>query len=443
MPAKFWYRITTGRRQSIKWLTGMDNSSEFEDQLTVAIIGDPHFHVEHDAGGTSISHIRLRPSGEFLHPQEEQNPWEGLKTLLQKENVTADLLVCVGDMTVAADEVGLKKAWTEMQTLGVQLCAKHVVSATGNHDVSSRSNAELVAKNPVRAMSAIPGMFESLKLLDPAYPIVEIKDGQPVENKLLRTKYFGDSLVMIEDERYRLLVLNSCCEHGSDAFQYERGSFPKSAQAALLEELRSTAPKINILVCHHPPEPHTEHDLGGHDFIENGEALIRSLEQHGSWFIIHGHKHHGRIGYAKGTGSGPVVFAAASLGYYVDVSRSGMRNQFYCVTVHRKSNGRLLGKVTAWDWNLGIGWHKATPKRGGIFDGCGFGYRQPPEDLAEAISKMPIPCAWGEVVNAMPQLAYLTPDDRTILRNRLQCLYQIEIEPDDDGYWSELARVMI
>lgn len=420
----------------------MSEPKEFKGQLRVAIIGDPHFFTPSDAGNASISHVRLTSSGEFIDRQPQHNPWEGLKLMVSEQSIVADVLLCVGDITYCADNIGLKKAWDELQQLAALLGARHLVTATGNHDILSRSIAKRIATNPTRELSSALGLFEPLKTLSPPYPVVEFTNGIAVDHRLTRTKYFGDSLVLVEADHYRILVLNSCCEHGSDAYQYERGTFPKSAQRALAEELNSaTSEKINILVCHHPPEPHSEHDLGSHDFIENGEALIQCLERHGSWLIVHGHKHHGRITYAKGTGSAPVIFAAASLGIHLDLTLSGMRNQFYCTDVYQKSTGRLLGKVAAWDWFMGTGWRKATPKPGGIFDGCGFGARQPIEDIAEEISKL-IPCSWQDVASQIPNVAFLTPDEMNLLELRLRSQYSVVIEPDDNGYWTELARGM-
>ncbi|WP_440964772.1 metallophosphoesterase family protein [Massilia sp. GER05] len=410
------------------------------ESIRVAVIGDPHFYTSKDGARTAVSHILVSPKGEFLNSKPQQNPWSDLKDLLEKDSVNADVLLCVGDITYGADRVGLATAWKELNELALQLNCKALVTATGNHDIMSRSTAEKVGLNPTRELSASLGLFEPLKLLEPAYPVVEIRGGKPIGNRTLRTKYFGDSIALFETAEYRIIVLNSCCEHGADAYQYERGSFPRSAQEALIEDLSlSVAPKINILVCHHPPEPHSEHGLGGHDFIENGETLMKNLELHGSWLVVHGHKHHGRITYGKGTSSSPIIFAASSLGMQLDTSVDGMRNQFYCLDVNMTATGRLVGTVEAWDWYMGVGWMRSVPKKDGIYDGCGFGPRAHVEDIALAISKL-IPCTWGRAVQEMPDLKYLTPDEMKILERRLAISHGIVVEASDNGYWSLLAQ---
>ena len=417
----------------------MTTDNNAKKQLRVAVIGDPHFYREGSTSRSGVSHIQLNETGNFINTQPQQNPWTGLCELVDEQEIRADVLLCVGDITFGAEKVGLVKAWAELQMLAIKMGAGLIASATGNHDVSSRSIAEKVGKNPSVEMSTAFGLFEQLKLLSPSYPALTIKNGVVEDNSLLRTKYFGDSFVLVEGENYRVVILNSCCEHSADAFQQERGSFPKSAEIALCEELKkATEDKINILVCHHSPEPHSEHNLGGHDFIENGEALLQCLEQHANWFIVHGHKHHGRLGYAKGAISSPIVFSTASLGIKLDSAKDGMRNQFYCVDIYQKKFGSLYGQVSAWDWNMGMGWRRATRNTGGIYDGCGFGNRTQLDDLVENIAEL-VPCSWSEALEKISTLNFLTPNDMLILEKRL-LRHNIVVQPDSNGYWSEILK---
>lgn len=412
-----------------------------ERLLTVAVVGDPHFYVESSEVGDQVSHIRLGPNGDFLD-NATRNPWLALKDYVAAKGLKADILLCVGDITVYAEKAGLEKAWKELLELGHLLGSAHVVSATGNHDVQSRGAAKAVRENAVRALSQTVGLFEPLKNLVPAYPIVEVVAGTVKERRDLRTMYFGNDIAMVEAADYRLAVLNSCCEHGPEPYQHDRGSFPKSAQANLSEALESaTENKINLLVCHHPPGVHGEHDLGDYDFIKNGDGLLRCLERHGPWLVVHGHKHHGRITYAQGSNGAPVIFSASSLGYCLDVAKSGVRNQFYIIDLTQRELAGLRGQINAWDWNVGLGWVPATPDKGGIYDGCGFGHRCDLGDVASRVASIatPLPFKWANVISAMPEIQYLTPDDMDVLAARLASL-KIVVEPLRDGSWYELEK---
>lgn len=407
--------------------------------LTVAVVGDPHFYVENADGGSQVSHVRLGPKGDFL---DETNPWLSLKEHVVAQNLSADVLLCVGDITVYAEKAGLERAWKELLELGQLLGSSHVASATGNHDVQSRGSGQMIQENAIRGLSRTVGPFEHLKNLEPAYPIVEVNAHALTGRRDLRTEYFGNAVAVVESANYRVAVLNSCCEHGPEPHQYDRGSFPKSAQTRLNEALTTaTESKINLFVCHHSPGLHGEHDLGEYDFILNGDELSRCLERHGPWLIVHGHKHHGRILYAQGSNAAPVIFSASSLGFCLDVAKPGVRNQFYILELAQRESGGVRGQVRAWDWYVGRGWVSATPDKGGIYDGCGFGHRCDLGDIALQVASVatPLPYKWADVLSAIPELQYLTPDDLEVLETRLANLC-IVVEPTGDGNWDELVK---
>ena len=129
--------------------------------MRIAIIGDPHFEVLSEAN-TQSSFIKLDASGNFINQSATENPWIGLGELIGQSGKNIDALICAGDMTVKANGAGLKKAWEELLALGSQIGAIHTISATGNHDVLSRTNNDIRA-NPVRGMSETKGVFEPLK----------------------------------------------------------------------------------------------------------------------------------------------------------------------------------------------------------------------------------------------------------------------------------------
>lgn len=409
-----------------------------EQSLKVAVVGDPHFYVE-STGGSQVSHVRLGPNGDFL---DYANPWVTLKHYVTAQNLTADVLLCVGDITVYAEKAGLERAWKELLELGQLLGCSHVVSATGNHDVQSRGDENAITENVIRGLSKTVGLFESLKNLEPAYPIVELNAGTLTGRRDLRTEYFGNAVAVVETNNYRLAVVNSCCEHGPRPHEHDRGSFPKSAQACLHEALAvAVENKINLLVCHHPPGVHGEHDLGEYDFIHNGDGLLRCLEHHGAWLVVHGHKHHGRITYAQGSNAAPIIFSASSLGFCLDVAKPGVRNQFYILDLAQRKSGGVRGQIRAWDWYVGRGWVLAAADKGGIYDGCGFGHRCDLGDIALQIANAakPLPYKWADIITAIPELRYLTPDDMNVLSARLASL-AIVIEPSGDGSWDELVK---
>jgi hypothetical protein len=419
-------------------------------RATFAILGDPHFVVETpDIPNTLGSHLRLDPAGSLLGAAGTPNPWADLLKLVRVAGLQADAVLCAGDLCVAGDPTSLKAAWHHLNGLRAAIAAPDLFAATGNHDVRSRSNASKVAINPVRMLSANWGPFEKLKRLEPAYPVVRTNAGiDDSERRGYRTKYFGDGLVMVTSEHYRVLIINSCSEHTTDPFSNERGTYPESAEKALEIELAGCAEqRINVALLHHPPETHGRYNAGAHDFVERGEELVRQLSTHGHWLIIHGHKHDGRIRYASGSGRPPTIFAAASLGSHLETNRPGQRNQFYVVDVHSTVSGELRGAVKAWNWYAGAGWRPAESEDDGIFSGCGFGCRETPESMALKIAKsigslgLSLPCDWRSIVDSVEDLKYLPPESLAMIWQALRDGHRMSVEKDSDGRRFQLAQL--
>lgn len=419
-------------------MLGRKDSSE---TITVAVISDPHFFVfKADAQRPAPSHNKINADGSLYCPSPNTNPWADLQELVSADqSIKADLLICPGDVTVAADDRGLTTGWASLNKLSSMIGANALICATGNHDVRSRGMEELIKKD-FRHLQASTGVTESLRLLEPVYPIVMAGVSED-DHAALRTQYFGDFFVLHSSEQCRILVINSCCEHGSEPHTHEMSAFPVSSLRLLHRALeKDPAPKINICVVHHPPAVHAFHNLGALDSLKNGQELLKQLEKHGSWLIIHGHKHHGHISYAQGSQASSIIFSAASLAARMDATSEGRRNQFYLIDVDISNHDEIRGRVKAWDWHEGLGWKRAARKDGGIYSGCGFGYRHSLNELAADIAtNAVVPCAWQDVVDRYPQLNYLTSQDLDWLEKRLRSRHHRAIEPNDEGDWVEYA----
>lgn len=412
--------------------------------LRVAIIGDPHF-VSESHGLAGRSSLKFNEREQLVFQDTLQNPWSSLDALIERElkGQRIDLLLCAGDLSSGGEQSALRTGWRHLNELAQRLGVVAMACATGNHDVRSRSAASIVQANAVRNLAQSRGVNEHLRLLDPPFPIVPTSSTSGWDARSLRTRYFGDYFAMIEATNFRLIVLDSCNEHGTDNHDYEKGAFPPSAQRDLRQLLASSsAPKLNLLLCHHPPVPHASPGDTPFDFITGGEQLIEILEEHGAWLIIHGHKHQGRITRATGGGQSPIVFAAASLAYRGDTAENGYRNQFYVVDVH-DDHGDIKGTVRAWDWYSAMGYVSASPSRGGIFDSCGFGCHASPAQLAASIAAAAtqLPMSWENARAAVPELLYLMPRDYSHLE---KCLLrsQIIVDKDPQQTWRQLAKAV-
>jgi hypothetical protein len=403
-------------------------------EAVFAILGDPHFTEEHG------SHLKIKANGELASSVPNINPWAGLYRLVESMDLKADAILCPGDIAFQSSAVTLASGWKHLVELGKRMNTMHVISATGNHDVTSRSQAEKVKRAMIRSLKAGYGPFEPLKCLHPPYPSVTQCDVDHKQGREDRVRYFGAGLLLITAKTYQILIVNSCSEHGHDEFEHDRGTFPQSAIEALKDALKQyDSTKISIAIMHHPPESYTQNGAGAHDFVDNGEELLKLLTEHGDWLVVHGHKHEARLGQASGN-EGPFVFGAASLAIYIDEVNDTVRNQFYLLKVRKEPRG-LTGRFQTWDWFTGRGWEPARPDGNGIYDGATFGARDLGRLILAINELSPLPMEWSEVIRLVPDADLLTPEARNLLRKRLLERHQLHIHIDSkDGQWLRLER---
>lgn len=416
----------------------MEDATEQEEgtvEAVFAILGDPHFTEEHG------SHLRIKKGGELASNAPNTNPWAGLCALVASQGLKADAILCPGDIAFQSSSVTLSAGWKHLVDLGRRMNCEHVVSATGNHDVTSRSQAETFKKAVVRNLKSGYGPFEQLKCLHPPYPAVTLRDTDHLQGRDYRVRYFGAGLLLVTAAKYQILIVNSCSEHGHDEFEHERGTFPPSAVDELKVALKQCDPKkISVAIMHHPPESHTQDGGGAHDFVDNGQELLKLLADQGEWLVVHGHKHEARLGDASGGGMQPIVFGAASLAIHIESVKGTVRNQFYLLKVRLEPRG-LTGRFQTWDWFAGRGWETARPDGDGIYDGATFGARDPGLVITNIAALSSLPMDWSEVIRRVPDADLLTPEARNRVRERLRSRHGLHIHVDSkDGCWTKLEK---
>jgi hypothetical protein len=412
--------------------------------LTVAIASDLHFYTESLDRHGKPSWLGLK--SDVMPPQytDPSNPWNDIAELIKHENLHSDLVISPGDITTYADRNGLNVAWSCLVDLAKSLNAHLVAAATGNHDVSSRPME--ISTDIIRGLDKSVDRFENLKSLKPEYPLHYPSANGSAEAHAHRIHYFGSGYIMVDNhDAYRLIVLNSCVQHTSEASEYERGCIANTTRQWLNEQLAKidwSQRKLNFLVCHHHPIQHEDHHLGSYDFMKDGSLLLADLAKHGDWIVFHGHKHHGKLSYAQGVASSPVVFAASSFAALAIDAGARIKNQFYLIDIELDpSSGPPRGTIRAWNWFAGKGWERAVSIEDGIYFGCGFGDRRHPDDVADEIkNKITVPMAWKDVTLAVPCLKYITPSDLKKIGVRLIQQHSLRIE-DERGVISEIARI--
>src|SRR5688572_25117411 len=102
--------------------------------LRVAVVSDLHAYDSLSDGETPPSHLCT------LDPEDQatQHPITGLLELISKQSLSADALICCGDMGDKARPAGVRYVWERLQKIQTALQAEGLYVTAGNHDVDSR-----------------------------------------------------------------------------------------------------------------------------------------------------------------------------------------------------------------------------------------------------------------------------------------------------------------
>lgn len=349
---------------------------------------------------------------------EGDNPVHQLKEFITKCSISADKLICCGDLADKAYPPAIERAWRDVHEIKAKLNATDIYTSVGNHDVDSRHKY-----NDFDAKGVLLG-------LEPKFPFAD----EAVNNQFW-THHFS----IIDDSiNARYVILNSSGFHG-ECSEHDHGRVADRTLKRMISALNLQGRrKINVLICHHHPQKMSELKLGDYDDMKGGYELLNALDaiDFGPWLILHGHKHYPKLTYATGGASTPVIFSAgscAAIAYPEIAQTSG--NQVYLITLHTESmtSTSCLGEFESWSWIPGRGWLTAQAGTGLPSKG-GFGFRGDLGMLAaEVVEKFPKGGRWRDILNGIPNLRYVIPSDTQNLIRLLITQHRCSVEEGKDG----------
>src|SRR5437868_5484690 len=206
------------------------------EELTLAILSDLH------AYDTLDPTAQPPPCLCTTKPETDvnQHPMSGLTKLITDDpKIRADVLVCCGDLCDKARPGGILYTWDKLHKLQQALGAAQLITTPGNHDVDSRFGyTEFDARG-------------FLQTLVPPFPFPEDS---------LNDRFWSRHYIILTEQSYRIIVLNTSAYHGAKEGEFEHGRVALRTLTAIrseLEKLESESPKLlNIVVCHHHPHDH-------------------------------------------------------------------------------------------------------------------------------------------------------------------------------------------
>src|SRR5579862_358653 len=175
--------------------------------FTVAVVSDVHAYTTTPPGSSAPSHLK---ANDVTKPAA-QHPLRALHALIEDQTISADYLICPGDLCDRADTPAAQYAWTELEKLGTILHVKRFFGVTGNHDLDSKYLA--------------PGTLdpkEALRALQPPYPIPGAASNDA------NNSYWLDNFAVLTDPGVRSLLINTCGAHGLKSDEMKHGRISTS-----------------------------------------------------------------------------------------------------------------------------------------------------------------------------------------------------------------------
>lgn len=387
--------------------------------FTIAIASDLHCHLRspgYRQESFLIAGSARLPSG--------RHPIQSLLELIEEEGLTADALVCPGDISNRASLEGLSNGVQSLIELKQKLKSTHLLCTLGNHDVDSRRQHD--SDDP----------FALAATVHPAFPLSE-------EHK---QQYWAEGFSVVECGRTAIiLVLNSVADHTSEQTA-KRGSFPERRLAALDKELlrysNSEFP-LRIAMLHHHPLLHSHLNFLSEDVLANGDQLITVLSKHRFDIIIHGHKHQPRLRRQDDGAHNMIVFAAGSFSAFLHEMSSTTRNLFHLIELDKKDE--LSGVLRSWEYNDGLGWSPTARKSSGfpfVLQFKGSYHKVSSKELADFIlNQNPAKVDAEELYAAVPLLRYVLPDELDSLGEELERKYGLKFVYNDLGLIQEAGKI--
>lgn len=347
----------------------------------------------------------------------DRNPLAGLEAFVEEHgDIRADVLLCPGDLCDKADWDALPYVWRRLESLTLRLGAGTLIATVGNHDIDSH------------ARHGASTVEHALRALRPHFPTCASSE---------IAEYWDERIYVVAGDDWQVVTLNSSLMRVLNSpDEKDHGHIEDATLRHLKERLRGRSRKVNVLLCHHHPLPSTRLDPDDRSHMENGDRLVRLLDDELSnhWFVVHGHKHEPDLDHLPGTGEAPIRLAAGSVGANLRGTLGPhVRNQFHLIEFpvrrYETIELTLAGTVRSWTWQPRTGWRDAV-EREGLPATAGFGHKASGTAVAQSVVRWASqnglnPLHRTALLTHEPKIEFMLPKDvarfvRT-LENDLGC----------------------
>lgn len=376
-------------------------------ELNIAVVSDLHCH--HTSQGPAKTMLLTDAD----RTPSNQHPVEALFELIKQQSLRANILLMPGDITNEVDPQGMLTGWGFVQEIARSLGASYVAPTLGNHDVISRTPTDDAFKLARRLSS-------------PKFPT---EDAQAFD------QFWSKGFFTIENEKWRVLVINSVTSHANEAAA-KQGFISEKQIDDIGRYISAVGSKaVQVAVCHHHTMLHEDIRLGKSDVMENGSLLSQKLAEQKFCLIVHGHKHHPKLSYAPGAQPIPVLAAGSFSAGLKNGLASRTRNVFHLITIQlpQSVGTPVSGIIRTWQFREWKGWTPATWEAADFPHCTGFGCFDHPHNLASQIESIFRAKGtrfehWSKIVAELPNIRLIPPSTFEAVGKRLKEL-GIDLDP--------------
>lgn len=374
------------------------------NKLTLGIISDIHCKY---GGGKTVTELNTYLTSDILAKPVNKNPIESLKKLIQDKNITADMLLCPGDITDKMDLAGLTRGWDFLQQIKASLRSSELIATVGNHDVDSRGT-----------LGGQQHAFESLKNLGDNYPTAYAN---------LNDVFWSRNYCILHKVDTIVLIINSSFNH-TDESKAKTSEIGHTTIEMIEGELKSiiSSKKYKIALFHHHPMLHSNMTYKDGDFLDKSDLLLQKLDSLGFDICIHGHKHDPRLEYKNSI----TVFGAGSFSSTMNILDLKADNTFHLITLFENTR---KGLIESYIYSPKDGWKQKKDTYFPCF--TGFGFRTDVNSYANEIATWFLQqgkelVRYSDLIAAFPDLPFLIPADQEILNDKLINQHSLQFNPE-------------
>jgi predicted phosphodiesterase len=371
--------------------------------MKICVISDLHckfqLKIEENSSTSLISNKPRIPIN--------QHPVAAFVDLVKRKNITADILICPGDLGDRADEQGIGTAWTLLDEMNRVLGSKLLLTIPGNHDVNSR---KLLGKEP----------FAYIKSFHESFPFA---------NTQLKNSFWEQGYCIIPSQDTLFLLINTVHDH-IDLEKSKKATLTIETLESIgncLREINLDNYKYKLCVLHHHPIKHSNiNNYTDSDSVENGDRLIAILKHSNFNLVIHGHKHQPRLVEYLSLS----ILAAGCFSSFENLQGTGINTMFHLIDFDTNPN---MGRVHSWEFNITSGW---TQNQNKMFPPeTGFGSNIDIDHLASGINSMFLAngnrtILFDDIVSTYKDIQFIVPDKLIQLNTILNQRYQLSTAPE-------------